>query len=59
VISSISQMTEIDHVAFENPDGTHVLVITNPGIAQKIVCQNERQALQLTLEPDSITSLHW
>jgi glucosylceramidase len=59
VISSVSQMTEIDHVAFENPDGTHVLVITNPGIAQKIVCQNQGQALELTLEQESITSLHW
>ena len=59
VIASDSSLDGIDHVAFENPDGTHVLVITNQGGEQKVMCQSEKQVLDLTLGPGSITSLHW
>jgi glucosylceramidase len=55
----VSKLNDIDHVAFENPDGTHVLVITNQGAEQKVLCQSGRQALELTLDPESITSLRW
>lgn len=59
VIASDSTLDGVDHVAFENPDGTHVLVITNQGGEQKVMCQLEKQVLDLTLDPGSITSLHW
>jgi glucosylceramidase len=59
VISSTSKLTDIDHVAFENPDGTHVVVLTNPGAEQKVLCQAGKQAMDLTLTPDSITSVRW
>ena len=59
VISSLSKLTDLDHVAFENPDGTHVLVITNKGAEQKVLCQAAKQALELNLEPESVTTLHW
>jgi glucosylceramidase len=59
VINSVSKLNDVDHVAFENPDGTHVLVITNPGAEQKVLCQSGKQALELTLDPESITSLRW
>jgi glucosylceramidase len=59
VINSVSKLNDVDHVAFENPDGTHVLVITNQGAEQKVLCQAGKQALELTLDPESITSLRW
>jgi glucosylceramidase len=59
VISSDSKLEEIDHVAFENPDGTHVLVVTNQGAAQQVPCQWGTQALELSVDSGSVTSLHW
>jgi glucosylceramidase len=59
VISSEGTLAEIDHVAFENPDGTHVLVLTNQGGGQNVQCQAGKQALDLTLDPGSITTLQW
>ena len=59
VINSVSKRNDVDHVAFENPDGTRVLVITNQGAEQKVLCQAGKQALELTLDPESITSLRW
>jgi O-glycosyl hydrolase len=44
-------------VAFENPDGRRVLVLTNQGGEQQISCQAGNQAMDLTLEPDSVTTL--
>lgn len=57
VISAVSQLNDIDHIAFENPDGIQVLVITNMRSEQKVLCQNGKQALELAVEPTCITSL--
>jgi glucosylceramidase len=46
-------------VAFENPDGSHVLVITNQGDGQQVECQVGSQALNLTVDADSVTTLLW
>ncbi len=59
VIGSEGTLSDIDHVAFENPDGSHVLVLTNQGGGQNVQCQTGRQALDLTLDPGSITTLQW
>jgi len=59
VIGSEGTVSEVDHVAFENPDGTHVLVLTNQGAGQNVQCQTGTQALDLTLDPGSITTLQW
>src|SRR6266702_286164 len=59
VIGSEGTLSDIDHVAFENPDGSHVLVLTNEGGGQNVQCQTGRQALDLTLDPGSITTLQW
>ena len=59
VIGSEGTLADIDHVAFENPDGTHVLVLTNQGGGQNVQCQAGTQALDLTLDPGSITTLRW
>ena len=59
VIGSQGTLADIDHVAFENPDGSHVLVLTNQGAEQKITVQAGTQAMELTLDPASVTTLHW
>jgi glucosylceramidase len=59
VIGSEGTLPNIDHVAFENPDGSHVLVLTNQGGGQNVQCQTGTQALDLTLDPGSITTLQW
>ncbi|MCU1298276.1 MAG: hypothetical protein JWO91_2554 [Acidobacteriaceae bacterium] len=56
VVASHGELAGIDHVAFENPDGSHILVVTNQGDEQKIQCQLGAQVLDLTLEPDSVTT---
>jgi len=57
VIGSDGTLSDIDHVAFENPDGSHVLVVTNQGGEQNVQCQVGTQVLNLTLDPGSITTL--
>lgn len=59
VISSESKLPDIDHVALENPDGSHILVVTNRGLEQKILCQIAKKALELPLEAQSVTTLLW
>jgi len=59
VIGSEGTLSDIDHVAFENPDGSHVLVLTNQGGGRNVQCQTGKQALDLTLDPGSITTLQW
>jgi glucosylceramidase len=59
VIASHGDLRQIDHLAFENPDGTRGLVVTNHGDQQQIACQYRDQVLDLRLEPDSITTLLW
>ncbi|HEY0778218.1 MAG TPA: glycoside hydrolase family 30 beta sandwich domain-containing protein [Gemmatirosa sp.] len=48
------------HVAFENPDGSGVLVLTNAGAAERAtrVVAGDR-AVEITLPADSVTTLEW
>ena len=50
---------EIHHVAYQNPDGRRVLVITNPGAARSVKVVANGAAAQVALGADSITSLEW
>jgi len=59
VIGSQGELPDIDHVALENPDGSHVLVVTNRGEKQEVSCQVGANSLTLELEPDSITTVCW
>jgi glucosylceramidase len=59
VIGSQGELPDIDHVALENPDGSHVLVVTNRGAKQEVSCQVGANSLALELEPDSITTVCW
>jgi glucosylceramidase len=59
VLASSGVLNGIDHLAAENPDGSRVLVVTNKGTQQQVQVALGSQALDLTLPPDSITSLLW
>ncbi len=59
VIASRGDVHGIDHVVFENPDGSGVMVVTNQGDGQQVDCRMGDQALSLTLDSDSVTTLVW
>ncbi len=56
---SQSPSAEVDHVAFENPNGSSVLVLTNPGSARALSMRLGGSVAQISLEQDSITTLAW
>lgn len=59
VLASKSEASDLYHVAVQNPDGTHALIVTNQGERRNVECQVGAQALHLELEPDSVTTLTW
>lgn len=60
IISSRGEVPGIDHVAAQNPDGSHVLILTNQDREQQQVqCALRDQSLTVALPPDSITTLVW
>ena len=59
VIASTGDLPNVDHIALQNPDGGFVLVVTNRGGQQQIRCQASGQALDLTLDAGSVTTVTW
>lgn len=59
VIASTGDLTNVDHVAVQNPDGGFALVLTNRGDQQQVRCQLAGQALDLTLDAGSVTTVTW
>ena len=58
-IDSQSAGTDVEHVAFENPGGGRVLVLTNAGAARNISLQAEGMAANVSLDANSVTTLAW
>ncbi len=56
---SQSTLAGVDHVAFENPGGSKVLVLTNAGEARKAVVRSGNLESEVALEKDSLTTLTW
>jgi glucosylceramidase len=56
---SQSTLAGVNHIAFENPDGQKVLVVTNSGPARMATLQQSGQIADVALAPDSITTLVW
>src|SRR5271170_3994913 len=56
-----SQSTAVDlyHVAVENPDGQHVLVVSNAGAARTVQLQLGNMAASVPLKAKSLTTLVW
>ena len=60
-LDSQGTLSGVEHVAFQNPDGLRVLVLTNPGPARTVLVKQADKASPsvLTLEPDSVTTVTW
>jgi glucosylceramidase len=53
------KVQNVDQVAFENPDGQKVLVVTNSGAAKTVRLRQANKMAELALDPDSISTLTW
>ncbi|HEV2396798.1 MAG TPA: glycoside hydrolase family 30 beta sandwich domain-containing protein [Candidatus Sulfotelmatobacter sp.] len=58
-IDSTCKAQGIDQVAFENPDGKKVLVITNSGDPKNVVLKQAGHSAAVALDKDSVTTLVW
>jgi glucosylceramidase len=58
-IDSTSKVEAVQHVGFENPEGTKVLVVTNPGPATTVTLKQAAKAATLALAANSVTTLLW
>lgn len=56
---SQSSAAGVDHVAFENSDGSRVVVLTNPGAVRTVSLLLGSNAAQVSLAQNSITTLAW
>ncbi|MBK9770843.1 MAG: hypothetical protein IPP57_08485 [Candidatus Obscuribacter sp.] len=59
VIKSEGNTDNVAHVAFVNPDGTRVMVVTNSGAARTVVVRDGDDKLSLNLEADSVNTVIW
>jgi glucosylceramidase len=58
-LASQSKSAEARHVGFANPDGSMVLVVTNPGAARSVQVQIGGSVSEVALPVDSVTTLTW
>jgi len=56
---SESTLPDLQHVAFENPDGERVAVVTNAGVARPVTLQIGMLQSEIALEKNSLTTLVW
>jgi glucosylceramidase len=56
---SDGDLERVSHVAFANPDGTKVAVLTNAGAERTVSLQMAARTAQVALPKDSITTLTW
>ncbi len=52
-------LPDLDHVAFENPGGDKILVLTNSGEARKVAVRLGNRESEAELEKNSVTTLTW
>jgi len=58
-VASESTLTELQHVAFANPDGSMAVVVTNKGSARAVRLQVGGSYAELSLPEDSVETLTW
>jgi hypothetical protein len=51
--------SRVYHAAAKNPDGSMVLVLTNPGDAREVTVACAGQTAKVPLAADSITTMRW
>ncbi len=54
-----SNVSGLEQVAFENPDGSKVLVVTNSGDARTVHLQQGDKVAEIALLPKSVSTLSW
>ncbi|HXB22528.1 MAG TPA: glycoside hydrolase family 30 beta sandwich domain-containing protein, partial [Candidatus Solibacter sp.] len=60
IVQSDGEIKDIHHVAAENPDGSHALVLTNTGAAPRTVwIKQGKSAVEVPLPADSVVTLGW
>jgi glucosylceramidase len=57
--ASTSNLSGVDQVAFENPDGQKILVITNSSGAKKANLKQGNKMAEVALPTESIVTLEW
>ena len=50
---------KLSHAAFRNPDGSHVLVVANPGSEETVHVQVAGKSLEFKAPADSVHTLEW
>ena len=58
-IDSQCHAAGLDHVAFENPDGKCVLILTNTGASRDCQVRLGEKAASVSLSPNSVTTVEW
>jgi glucosylceramidase len=56
---SQSTLPDVQHVAFENPDGQRVAVVTNAGAARPVVLRIGKLESEIALEKNSVSTFVW
>jgi glucosylceramidase len=56
---STSSAMDVKHVAFQNPDGQRVLILTNPGAGQVVNLSTADSSAEVALDANSVTTLTW
>jgi len=59
VIATKCSTACVEHVAFVNPAGDYVLVLTNQGEERELACRFQGKSLHLNLPPNSVITLQW
>jgi glucosylceramidase len=59
VIATRGSQSALEHVAFANPEGDYVLVLTNQGNEREVNCRFEGKFLNLKLPKNSIVTIQW
>jgi glucosylceramidase len=58
-LDSESRLSEVSHVAFENPDGKRVLVITNAGGSRQCQLRSGTSQASISLSANSVSTVTW
>ena len=56
---SSGKVPGVVHVAFENPDGKKVLVVTNADEAKSVTLEQANKSVEVELLPKSVSTLVW
>ena len=59
VLASKGALSGVEHAAFLNPDGSHVLVIGNQGEERQVVCRAGGKTLEVNLPRNGAVTLTW